>query len=564
MSKIHLSKPQQLSGGSNDWSPFAIAMVARWPGSATFSWERWISFGSTVMIIYFRRALVAAPERAAFVDAQGGSRHTYAQVAALAERIAAGLHAAGSGDANVAVYSPNDPRAFCALIGIFRAGARWVPINMRNPVPVNAAFLRTTACEVLFFHPSLAAQAQALREAVPSLKHVVCLEPGARPEVGVSFDDFVDAAGEPAPEPADDPMRIETVFPTGGTTGLSKAAIWTERTWDSAVKAFWCCLPTDRPAVHLVAAPMTHGAGVVALMMMAEAATNVVLPSADALGILEAIERHRVTHFYIPPTVLYNMLAHPRVREFDHASLRAIVLAAAPVAPAKFREAMDVFGPVMCQSFGQAEAPMFLTFLSSRDLLEAPEGADRWSSCGRATLGQRVEIMADDGRILPAGERGEIVARGDLVFGGYYRNPEATEEVSRFGWHHTGDVGFKDADGFVHIVDRKKDMIVTGGFNVFSAEVEHVIAAHPSVEDCAVVGVPDAKWGEAVKAVVQLNPGAAATQDELVERVKSALGSVHAPKSVEFVDALPRSPNGKVLKRELRERYWAGVGRRVG
>jgi acyl-CoA synthetase (AMP-forming)/AMP-acid ligase II len=516
------------------------------------------------LIDYFRRGMSSAPDRTAFVDSDGNGAYTYAEVDALAGQIAAGLHASGCTDTNIAVYSPNDPKAFCAMIGIFRAGARWVPINMRNPVHINAAFLRTTKCSVLFFHPSLNAQVEELREAVPTLQHFVCIEEPAEAGVGVSLKDFIARGTEPAPEPQDDPARVETVFPTGGTTGLSKAARWTQRTWDSAIKAFWTCLPTDRPAVHLVAAPMTHGAGVVGLMMMAEGATNVVLPSANALGILDAIQRHKVTHFYIPPTVLYSMLAHPRVREFDYSSLRAIVLAAAPVAPAKFKEAMDVFGPVVCQSFGQAEAPMFLTFLSTRDLLTAPAGSDRWSSCGRATIGQRVEIMSDDGAILPPGERGEIVARGDLVFGGYYENPQATEEVSKFGWHHTGDVGYKDESGFVYIVDRKKDMIVTGGFNVFSAEVEHVIAGHPSVEDCAVIGVPDDKWGEAVKAVIQLKPSSQATEDEIIRLVKSKLGSVHAPKTVDFVPTLPRSPNGKVLKREIRDKFWEGAQRRVG
>ena len=516
------------------------------------------------LIDYFRRGMLSEPDRIAFIDADGRGGQTYAEVDALAEQIAAGLYAAASAGANVAVFSPNDPKAFCALIGIFRAGARWVPINMRNPVHVNAAFLRATKCSVLFFHPSLNEQVKELRETVPSLKHLVCIDEPAEAGVGVSLADFLAGSQGPAPEPGDEATRIETVFPTGGTTGLSKAAIWTQRTWDSAIKAFWTCLPTDRPAVHLVAAPMTHGAGVVGLMMMAEGATNVILPSAHALGILEAIPRHKVTHFYIPPTVLYNLLAHPRVREFDYSSLRAIVLAAAPVAPAKFKEAMDVFGPVVCQSFGQAEAPMFLTFLSTRDLLGAPAGSDRWSSCGRATLGQRVEIMGDDGSILAPGERGEIVARGDLVFGGYYENAEATQEVSKFGWHHTGDIGYKDDRGFVCIVDRKKDMIVTGGFNVYSAEVEHVIAGHPAVEDCAVVGVPDEKWGEAVKAVIQLKPAAQATEDEIVQLVKTTLGSVHAPKTVDFVASLPRSPNGKVLKREIRDKFWESAQRRVG
>ncbi|WP_137894225.1 MULTISPECIES: AMP-binding protein [Comamonadaceae] len=516
------------------------------------------------LIDFFRRGLLSAPDRIAFVDADGNGACTYAQVDTLAEKIAAGLHAVSDGDANVAIYSPNDPRAFCAMIGIFRAGRRWVPINMRNPVAINAAFLRTTKCTVLFFHPSLEGQVRELRDTVPTLQHLVCIEQSQEDSIGMSFDRFIAQAKVPAPEPLDESGRIETVFPTGGTTGLSKAAMWTQRTWESAIKAFWACLPTDRPAVHLVAAPMTHGAGVVALMMMAEGATNVVLPSADALSILDAIQRHKVTHFYIPPTVLYNLLAHPRVHEFDYSSLRSIVLAAAPVAPAKLKEAMEVFGPVVCQSFGQAEAPMFLTFLATRDITDAPEGSDRWASCGRATLGQRVEIMGDDGVILAPGERGEIVARGDLVFGGYYENPAASEEVSMFGWHHTGDVGYKDNHGFVYIVDRKKDMIVTGGFNVFSAEVEHVIAEHPSVEDCAVIGVPDEKWGEAVKAVIQLKPSTHATEQEIVQLVKSVLGSVHAPKTVDIVTSLPRSPNGKVLKREIRDKFWAGANRRVG
>jgi acyl-CoA synthetase (AMP-forming)/AMP-acid ligase II len=484
----------------------------------------------------------------------------------MSEGIASGLHAADCCDQGVAVYSPNDPIAFGAMIGIFRAGARWVPTNMRNPVPVNAALLRTTECKLLFFHPSLSEQAQQLMQEVPSLQHAVCLADLPVTSDALSLQAFMAYSNKPCPEPLDDPDRIETVFPTGGTTGLSKAAIWTQRVWESSIKAYWTCLPSQEPAVHLVAAPMTHAAGVVALMMMSGATTNVILPSADATSILEAIQKHRITHLYLPPTVVYNLLAHPRVRQYDYSSLRCMVLAAAPIAPGKLREAMAVFGPVICQSFGQAEAPMFITFLSTHDLLTPMpgDGSGRWASCGRATLGQRVEIMAEDGRILPVGEPGEIVVRGDLVFPGYFKNPLATAEVSEHGWHHTGDIGRKDGDGFIYIVDRKKDMIVTGGFNVFSAEVEQVVGGHPSVEDCAVVGVPDAKWGEAVKAVVQLKPGHSLDPEELINLVRSTLGSVHAPKSVDFVAQLPRSANGKVLKRDVRQAYWASAERQVG
>ena len=516
------------------------------------------------IIDFFRRGLENGANVPAFIDERGGL--TYSQVNRLSEGVASGLNAASCCGHSVAVYSPNDPVAFGVMIGIFRAGSQWVPTNMRNAVAVNAALLRTTECKLLFFHSSLAEQAAQLMQEVPTLLNAVCIDDCPDNTDVLTLHEFMASSGLPCPEPLDDPDRIETVFPTGGTTGLSKAAMWTQRVWESSIKAFWTCLPSSEPAVHLVAAPMTHAAGVVALMMMASSTKNVILPSADATSILDAIEKHRITHLYLPPTVVYNLLAHSRVRQYNYSSLRCMVIAASPIAPAKLKEAMEVFGPVICQSFGQAEAPMFITFLSTQDLLTSPPAnwPGLWASCGRATLGQRVEIMAEDGRILPIGERGEIVVRGDLVFPGYFKNPSATAEVSNYGWHHTGDIGHKDEAGFIYIVDRKKDMIVTGGFNVFSAEVEQVISGHPDVEDCAVVAVPDAKWGEAVKAVVQLKPGRTLDQAELIELVRSSLGSVHAPKTVDFVAQLPRSSNGKVLKRDVRQAYWIGSDRQVG
>jgi len=187
----------------------------------------------------------------------------------------------------------------------------------------------------------------------------------------------------------------------------------------------------------------------------------------------------------------------------------------------------------------------------------------RLASCGKISPFMRLEVMSDDGKILPHGERGEIVLRGGLIMKGYYKNPEATKEASTFGWHHTGDIGVIDEDGFVYIVDRKKDMIISGGFNVFPSEVEQVLWSHPAVQDCAVIGVPDEKWGEAVKAVVELKPGAKATPDELIALAKEKLGGVKAPKSVDFLAALPRSPVGKVLKKDLRATYWTGHERKI-
>ena len=227
----------------------------------------------------------------------------------------------------------------------------------------------------------------------------------------------------------------------------------------------------------------------------------------------------------------------------------------------KLQEAIEIFGPVMAQTFGQAEALMLCTFMSPKEHIVGDE--KRLTSCGRATIFTQLEIMDDDGNILPPNERGEIVVRGNLVMKGYYKNSEATEEAGRFGWHHTGDIGMKDENSYVYIVDRKRDMIVSGGFNIYPSEIEQIIWSHAAVEDCAVVGVPDEKWGEAVKAIIQLKAGAAVNADDLADYCRQRLGGMKTPKSFEFWEELPRSAVGKVLKRSIRDRFWIGQKRNV-
>ena len=224
-----------------------------------------------------------------------------------------------------------------------------------------------------------------------------------------------------------------------------------------------------------------------------------------------------------------------------------------------------MFGPVMTEAFGQSEAPASIAAKAPWDYLRSDGCIDeaRLHSIGRPCVFNRVAILDDNGVQLAAGEAGEICVRGELVCPGYYKNPEATEEVRQFGWHHTGDVGVMAQDGYITIVDRKKDMIITGGFNVFPNEIEQVISSLDAVQECAVVGAPDEKWGEAVTAVVQLKAGASCDEADVVSLVKQELGSVKAPKRVEFVESLPRSPVGKVLKTDLRKQYWAGQDRAV-
>ena len=285
----------------------------------------------------------------------------------------------------------------------------------------------------------------------------------------------------------------------------------------------------------------------------------------DALEVLRNIERYSATHLFLPPTAFYALLAHAEIGKFDYSSLRVFLLAGSPVSPDKLKKGVEVFGPCMCQCYGQTEAPMLLTWLDAQTVAAAAAGdhPERLRSCGRATSAVRVAVMDDDGRILPPHTAGEIVARGNLVTRGYYKMPEATAEIRTHGWHHTGDVGYEDEDGYFYIVDRKKDMIISGGFNVFCAEVEAGVMELPQVRECAVIGVPDEKWGEAVKAVVVLRDGESMTAEEIIAHCKVRLGGVKTPKSVEFHAEIPKTPAGKTDKKALRKPYWTGKDRAV-
>lgn len=508
---------------------------------------------------FFERGQRHYPDRPCLID--GDIRRSYREVAARSARIAGRLRQSGLGPGSrIGVLSPNSAMAFECLIGITRAGCSWVPLNPRNPPEELAAYLRQTGCVALFHHQEHAGAAELFGATVPSLRCVVRFD-----DQDTSLDGWIgDADGTDFSFDAGW-QHEATAFPTGGTTGQSKAVIWTSQTWATLAANLHTGMLHARPPTFLVAAPMTHAAGVVALVMLALGATCVILPRAEPLAVMEAIERHRVTTLFLPPTVIYMMLAHEKVRSFDYSSLEHFVYAAAPMAVEKLKEAMDVFGPVMCQTFGQAEAPMACTMLTREDHRTALDSGrlERLASCGRPTMFTELAIMDADGHLLPPGARGEIVVRGPLVMQGYLNDAAATAAASAHGWHHTGDIGQVDDDGFVYIVDRKRDMIITGGFNVYPGEIEQVIMGHPAVQDCAVIGVPDEKWGEAVRAVIELKPGRRLDAEEVVHLCKQRLGSVRTPKSVQFWPELPRSPVGKVLKREIRNRFWAESGRMI-
>ena len=481
-----------------------------------------------------------------------GESRSYAEVVDLSHAVARALRRSGAiaGD-KVAVLSANDPTAFSCVFGIARAGAVWCPVNPRNAAAENAEQLDLFDCTVLVFQPAFDELVAQIAPRLPKLTTLVRLGDGD--DLAVGFADWLAAARDDPAVEAEPPGDVVALVGTGGTTGRPKGVMLTDRNIEAMSAITLMSYPFPGRPVYLALAPLTHAAGVLCFPVLARGGEVVIMAKHDVGRFLELIERHRVTHTFLPPTLIYMVLGHPALKHTDLSSLQCFWYGAAPMSAARLAEALERIGP-MAQLFGQSEAPMMISTMAPAEHRN-PDGTvnpGRLSSAGRPSPLVTVAILDPAGRPVPGGERGEICVRGSLVMAGYYRDPQATAEVSAHGWHHTGDIGFLDPDGYLHIVDRAKDMVITGGFNVYSAEVEQALMAHDAVRDCAVVGLPDDKWGERVTAVLQLQPGAELDPAELITFVKARIGSVKAPKQIEIWPDLPRSSVGKVLKTEIR------------
>jgi fatty-acyl-CoA synthase len=502
---------------------------------------------------YLDKGASLGPEAPCLTTA--GHTLSYGEVQQLAGQIAGALERSGiaPGD-KVAILSANDPVAFSCVFGISRAGAVWCPVNPRNEAAENRDLLDLFDCRCLIFQAAFEPLVAKIFPELPKLTTLVCLDadlPNATP-----FREWIGAeaaAPEPAAplEPADDMVML---VGTGGTTGKPKGVMLTGANIETMSALTLMSYPFQPRPRYLALAPLTHAAGVLCFPVLTLGGEIVIMGKPDLADFLALVERHRITHTFLPPTLIYMLLDHAALDSTDTTSLQCVWYGAAPMSASRLEEALTKLGPVMGQLFGQSEAPMMISTLAPAEHFR-PDGSvatERLSSAGRPTPLTTVAIMDDEGRLLGHGQRGEIVARGSLVMAGYYKNPDASAEASRYGWHHTGDIGYLDEDDFLYIVDRAKDMIITGGFNVYSAEVEQVLLAHPAVQDCAVIGLPDDKWGERVTAVVQLRSGQAVTSKEIYDFVKERLGSVKSPKQVEVWPDLPRSKVGKILKTEVK------------
>ena len=511
--------------------------------------------------VFMPHLLVAALERSLDRPAVylGDEILTGRQVRDEISRYAQAFAALGIGKGSaISVLSKNRPEVLFNSGAQMVSGCRTTPLHPLGSLEDHAYVIDDAEIETLVFDPGFADRAAALRARKPSLR-LLSFGPAPLGQDLLSLARTFDAC----------PLRVADIGSedvsglnyTGGTTGKPKGVMGTYRsagTMTAIQMAEWQWPDEVR---YLVCTPLSHAGAAFFIPTLLRGGCIVVLPGFEPGAVLEAIEQYRITAMMLVPTMLYVLLDHPDLDKRDTSSLQTIYYGAAAMSPTRLREAIERFGPIFFQYYGQAECPMTVTVLRKEEHdLSRPE---RLASCGRPVPWLHVALLDDDGCRVARGTPGEICVRGPMVMQGYWKKPEQTEEAFRFGWLHTGDIATEDDEGFYTIVDRKKDMIVSGAFNVYPREVEDALATHPAVAQAAVIGVPDDKWGEAVKAVVVRRPGQEVDPAELIALVKEHKGPHYAPKSVDFADSIPLSPLGKPDKKALRAVYWQDAERQV-
>jgi long-chain acyl-CoA synthetase len=444
-------------------------------------------------------------------------------------------------------------------------GAVTTPIGWRLAPPEIAYIVNDSHAPMFFVGPEMTGAAKEVLKDASHVKQTIAMEGGV-PE-WKSFEAWRDAAGDAPPNVELSPKDIAIQLYTSGTTGRPKGAMLTHANFIETNKIMkaaninWNQWSSDD--ISLVAMPVAHiGGSGWGLMGLRNGATGIVAREFDPGKVLDFIANDRVSKIFLVPAAIQIILRDPRARSTDYSRMKTIGYGASPIPLDLLREAVEVFGCGFAQMYGMTETTGTIVALPPED--HDMKGSTRMRAAGKPLPGVEIRIVDDAGNAVPTGEVGEIATRSVWNMAGYWNMPEATAKtIDRDGWLRTGDAGYMDADGYVYIHDRVKDMIITGGENVYPAEVESAIYGHPQVADVAVIGVPDAKWGEAVKAMVVPKPGKTPDPQDIIAWARQHVAAFKAPKSVDFIEALPRNASGKILRRELREPFWKGVERRV-
>lgn len=490
---------------------------------------------------------------------------SYRELDVLSNRIGNALIDAGlEAGSRVAVLDKNSDLIFQVLFGCAKIGATFVGVNWRLSAPEVAYILNDCEAELVFVGHEFHALIDEIEDELLTVKRLITLSP--QPCRWSSFEAWRDAGISDDPEVQVEPDAVAVQMYTSGTTGHPKGVQLMHQSFlDIWCDAAYQNMPFEAPdeaAVNLVALPNFHVSGLNwGLRGLREGASNVILREFDAGQTLEAIQKHRIRKLVLVPATIRILLEHPKAKDTDFSSLAFIRYGASPIPLKLLRDAVATFRCGFVQVYGMTETGATGTYLPPED--HDLNGNERMLSAGKAQPGVLLKVVDESGGALPPGQVGEVCIASPANMKGYWKLPEATEATLIEGFVHTGDAGYLDEDGYLYIQDRLKDMIVSGGENIYPAEVESALAGHCAVADVAVIGVPDDRWGEAVKAFVVLRETSSASAEELIAFARERLASYKLPKSVTFVDELPRNPSGKVLKRELRRPYWVGVKRGV-
>ncbi|HLG14723.1 MAG TPA: fatty acid--CoA ligase [Blastocatellia bacterium] len=498
----------------------------------------------------------------------GDRRFTYNEFSERADRLSNAL--AGLGirrEERVAWLGYNSHELLEAYYGVVQMGAVLLPLNIRLTPDEIAFILNDSGSVALFYNRDFLPLVEAVRSQAPALRQCVVLEPGSgEPD----YESLLEAAGAnftPPPDIKDDDLA--ELFYTSGTTANPKGVMMTHRNLYMHALQVVAGLGVDDTVVQLHTIPLFHVNGWgTPHTLTCMGARHVIVKKFDPAEVLELIQRERVTNFAMVPTMANALIHHPSLGEFDLSSLDYVAIGGAASAPDLIREVEQKLGCSAYGGYGLTETTPVLTQSFIKDHLKDLPDEERWkrqSMAGFPMPGVEMSIVdADDDHLPHDGVTpGEVVVRADNVMAGYWKQPEDTAQVMRGGWFHTGDMAVVDEEGYYLIVDRKKDIIISGGENISSIEVEKAVFSHPAVFECAVIAVPDDRWGEVPKALVVVKPGQSLTDQELIDYCRTKLPGFKAPKSVEFFESLPKGGTGKILKKELREKYWRGYEKRV-
>ena len=494
--------------------------------------------------------------------ADGTRLQTWRQVEARVAQLASSLRSLGLHDGDrIAILAVNSDKYLEVCFAVSWAGGIFVPLNCRLDSSEIGEILNDSGARILVLDDGFSSIVDELHKHVPRMEHTVLLGEGTPPPGTLVYEEIVEAAS-PVPDRSGGGEATAAIFYTSGTTGRPKGAMLTHANLLANAFNTLATFDTNPPFVYLHAAPMFHiaDAGAIAAVTL-RGGQHVFIPEFKPNRVFWAVETHGVTHLLLAPTMLGALTAAPGMENYDLSSLRVVVYGASPMPERVLRAGMDAFSTCeFVQGYGMTETSALITALEGRFHKPAAVARGLLASVGHPVVGAEVLIVDDQGREVPRGAVGEIITRGAHVMKGYWNRPAETQAALRNGWMHTGDVGFMNADGFVFIVDRKKDMIISGGENVSSLDVEQAVEKHEAVAKCAAVGKPSLEWGEAVHAVVLLKDGAVATEADIIAHCHQWLAGFKCPKSVEFRDRLPLSSVGKVLKHELK----AGLRREGG